>query len=99
MAVAILKSQLRGCLLEEVLACLMRHSGYELFVRASQDPDDLVMNRSELLQVRGWAPATKSTFSVSAEIAVAEGGDTDGGECGGDGEECDQRSGLEIGCG
>ncbi len=77
----------------------MRHSGYELFVRASQDPLTIcVMNRSEL-QIRGWAPATKSTFSVSAEITVAEGGDTDGGERGGDGEECDQRYGLEMGCG
>jgi hypothetical protein len=42
------KAALRGYLLEEVLAWLIRGSGYRLLVHQSQDPDELVMNSNGL---------------------------------------------------
>jgi hypothetical protein len=50
--VTITTRQLRGYLLEESLAWLMRHSGYDLLVHKSQDPDELDMKGS-VLCVRG----------------------------------------------
>jgi hypothetical protein len=44
----ITKATLRGYLLEEVLAWLLRGSGYRLLVHPSQDPDELVMNGNGL---------------------------------------------------
>jgi hypothetical protein len=35
---------LRGHLLEEALAWLLRNAGYRLLVHDNQDPDELVMN-------------------------------------------------------
>jgi hypothetical protein len=43
---------LRGYLLEEALAWLLRASAYELLVSASQDPDELIAHGNEL-RVRG----------------------------------------------
>jgi hypothetical protein len=43
---------LRGYLLEEALAWLLRNTGYRLLVHESQDPDELVTHGSEL-RVRG----------------------------------------------
>ncbi|BCJ40467.1 hypothetical protein GCM10010168_81990 [Actinoplanes ianthinogenes] len=42
------KSSLKGYLLEEALAWLMRHSGYELLVSDTQDPDELLTERGSL---------------------------------------------------
>jgi hypothetical protein len=42
------KAALRGYLLEEVLAWLLRGSGYRLLVHQSQDPDELMMNSNGL---------------------------------------------------
>jgi hypothetical protein len=41
-------AQLRGYLLEEALAWLLRNSGYRLLVDQSQDPDELVLNGNGL---------------------------------------------------
>jgi hypothetical protein len=41
-------AQLRGYLLEEALAWLLRNSGYRLLVDHSQDPDELVLNGNGL---------------------------------------------------
>ena len=46
------EAQLRGYLLEEALAWLMRYSGYRPLVRQSQDPDELVQ-RGNGLRVSG----------------------------------------------
>lgn len=40
----ITKAQLRGYLLEEALAWLLRNTGYRLLVDESQDPDELIRN-------------------------------------------------------
>ncbi|MEU4578669.1 hypothetical protein [Nonomuraea sp. NPDC023979] len=44
----ITKAALRGYLLEEVLAWMLRNSGYRLLVDVSQDPYELVMNANGL---------------------------------------------------
>jgi hypothetical protein len=49
---AITDAQIRGYLLEEALAWLMRNSGYDLLVHEQQDLDELVSKGSEL-RVRG----------------------------------------------
>jgi hypothetical protein len=64
--VAISTRQLRGYLLEEALAWLMRHGGYDLLVDASQDPDELLMRGSEL-RVRGRG--TSHQVDVLGEFA------------------------------
>lgn len=46
------RATIRGYLLEEALAWLLRHSGYRLLVHESQDPDELVM-RNGALHVKG----------------------------------------------
>lgn len=63
---AISTRQLRGYLLEEALAWLLRHSGYDLLVDASQDPDELLMHGSEL-RVRGRG--TNHQVDVLGEFA------------------------------
>jgi hypothetical protein len=48
------RAVLRGYLLEEALAWLLRNTGYRLLVHDSQDPDELVMAGNTLLvQGRG----------------------------------------------
>ncbi|MEU0552539.1 hypothetical protein [Dactylosporangium sp. NPDC006015] len=59
-------SQLRGYLLEEALAWLMRHSGYDLLVDASQDRDELIMHGSEL---RVLGRGTSHQVDVLGEFA------------------------------
>ncbi|MCF2525906.1 restriction endonuclease [Yinghuangia soli] len=46
------RAMLRGYLLEEALAWLLRHSGYRLLVNAEQDPEELVSDGGNL-RVRG----------------------------------------------
>jgi hypothetical protein len=61
------RSVLRGYLLEETLAWLLRNTGYRLLVHASQDPDELVMNGGTLLvQGRG----TTHQVDVLGEFAL-----------------------------
>jgi hypothetical protein len=59
------RAVLRGYLLEEALAWLLRNTGYRLLVHDSQDPDELVMEGNTLL-VRAEAQPIRSTFSVSS---------------------------------
>lgn len=47
------RAALRGYLLEETLAWLLRHSGYRLLVSEEQDPAELVGEGSSTLRVRG----------------------------------------------
>jgi Restriction endonuclease len=62
-----LRAVLRGYLLEEALAWLLRNTGYRLLVDASQDPDELVMAGGTLLvQGRG----TTHQVDVLGEFAL-----------------------------
>ena len=60
------RAVLRGYLLEESLAWLLRHSGYRLLVHAEQDRDALAMNGNSLL-VRGRG--TTHQVDVLGELA------------------------------
>jgi hypothetical protein len=58
---------LRGYLLEEALAWLLRNTGYRLLVHKSQDPNELVMNGDTLfVQGRG----TTHQADVLGEFAL-----------------------------
>jgi hypothetical protein len=61
------RAVLRGYLLEEALAWLLRNTGYRLLVHKSQDPDELVMEGNTLLvQGRG----TTHQVDVLGEFAL-----------------------------
>ena len=61
------RAVLRGYLLEEALAWLLRNTGYRLLVDAQQDPDELVMEGNTLLvQGRG----TTHQVDVLGEFAL-----------------------------
>jgi len=61
------RAVLRGYLLEESLAWLLRNTGYRLLVRDSQDPDELVMEGNTLVvQGRG----TTHQVDVLGEFAL-----------------------------
>ena len=61
------RAVLRGYLLEEALAWLLRNTGYRILEHKDDDPDELDM-RGEVLLVKGRGASTRWTSSASSRL-------------------------------